>query len=229
MIFPLLEIIGKKKNSFIMKNEKKNFRTEEKFLMGYCPFCGLGAWLGAQARAPGVLALGRWAGRWALGKAYRRAGSRRWGARARRWRVRTGAGVRQALGVRACWASAAGGRERRGAQGRAERSERAQQAAGSRHRARGACGRAGARGRRGRAERWAWARGARGLGVAWCAGWASRGLMQPVWFLTWVFDSGVFLSHRMDSVHEHCSSRIFSKKKKNFLNLIKNQIKSNKI
>ena len=49
-----------------------------------------------------------------------------------------------------------------------------------------------------------------GLGVAWCAGWASWGLMQPVWFLTWVFDSGVFLSHRMDSVHEHCSSRNFS-------------------
>ena len=23
-----------------------------------------------------------------------------------------------------------------------------------------------------------------GLGVAWCAGWASWGLMQPVWFLT---------------------------------------------
>ena len=44
-----------------------------------------------------------------------------------------------------------------------------------------------------------------GLGVAWCAGWASWGLMQPVWFLTWVFDSGVFLSHRMDSVHEQCS------------------------
>ena len=43
-----------------------------------------------------------------------------------------------------------------------------------------------------------------GLGVAWCAGWASWGLMQPVWFLTWVFDSGVFLSHRMDSVHEQC-------------------------
>ena len=52
-----------------------------------------------------------------------------------------------------------------------------------------------------------------GLGVAWCAGWASWGLMQPVWFLTWVFDSGVFLSHRMDSVHEHCSSRNFSEKK----------------
>ena len=52
-----------------------------------------------------------------------------------------------------------------------------------------------------------------GLGVAWCAGWASWGLMQPVWLLTWVFDSGVFLSHRMDSVHEHCSSRNFSKKK----------------
>ena len=84
--------------------------------------------------------------------------------------------------------------------------------------------RARAGGRSGRAGR---RRGA-GLGVAWCAGWASRGLMQPVWFLTWVFDSGVFPSHRMDSVHEHCSSRIFSKKKI-FFKLIKNQIKSNKI
>ena len=48
---------------------------------------------------------------------------------------------------------------------------------------------------------------------AWCAGWASWGLMQPVWFLTWVFDSVVFLSHRLDSVHEHCSLQNFSEKK----------------
>ena len=86
---------------------------------------------------------------------------------------------------------------------------------------------AGARGRRaggrarqasaGRARRTAWARG---LGVpvrAWCTGWASLGLMQPVWVLTWVFDSVVFLSHRLDSVHEHCSlQKIFRKKKKRF-------------
>ena len=61
----------------------------------------------------------------------------------------------------------------------------------------------GARGaRRGRA---AWACGLGVPGRAWCTGWASLGLMQPVWVLTWVFDSIVFLSHRLDSVHEHCS------------------------
>ena len=42
-------------------------------------------------------------------------------------------------------------------------------------------------------------------GRAWCAGWANWGLMQPVLFLIWVFNSVVFLSHRLDSVHEHCS------------------------
>ena len=70
------------------------------------------------------------------------------------------------------------------------------------------CGRstrqAGAR----RARRTVWARGARGLGVlglTWSTGWASLGLIQPVWVLTWVFDSVVFLSHRLDSVLEHCS------------------------
>ena len=51
------------------------------------------------------------------------------------------------------------------------------------------------------------------LGVAWCTGWASLGLKQPVWVLTWVFDSVVFLSHRLNSVHEHCSlQKIFPKK-----------------
>ena len=63
-------------------------------------------------------------------------------------------------------------------------------------------------------------------GRAWCAGWASWGLMQPVWFLTWFFDSVVFLSHRLDSVHEHCSLQIIFPKKK-ILNL--NKIKSNQI
>ena len=69
----------------------------------------------------------RWARGWCAGKG---AGVRRSG----RWGAGPGAG---ALGVRACWASAAGGRDRRGAQGRAERSERARQAAGSRHRGAG--------------------------------------------------------------------------------------------
>ena len=36
---------------------------------------------------------------------------------------------------------------------------------------------------------------------AWCIGWASWGLVPPVWF----FDSVVFLSHCLDQVHEHCS------------------------
>ena len=103
-------------------------------------------------------------------------------------------------------AANARGRRQAAGTGRAGRADEQARAAGVGARSAG----------RGRAGRWAWARGARGLGVAWCAGWASRGLMQPVLFLTWVFDSGVFLSHRMDSVHEHCSSRIFSKKKKYF-------------
>ena len=60
------------------------------------------------------------------------------------------------------------------------------------------------------------------LGVAWCTGWASLGLMQPVWVLTWVFDSVVFLSHRLNSVHEHCSLQ------KNFPKKIK-ILNSNKI
>ena len=50
--------------------------------------------------------------------------------------------------------------------------------------------------------RGAWARPVR-------AGWASWGLVQPAWFLTWFFDSLVFLSHRLDPVHEHCSSQNF--------------------
>ena len=48
-------------------------------------------------------------------------------------------------------------------------------------------------------------------------------------FLTWAFDSVVFLSRRLDSVHEHCSlQKFFQKKKKYLLNSNKNQIKSNK-
>ena len=68
--------------------------------------------------------------------------------------------------------------------------------------------------RQGRWRAQAWAQG-RWAGRAWCTGWASLGLMQPVWVLTWVFDSVVFLSHRLDSVHEHCSlQKNFSEKKK---------------
>ena len=56
---------------------------------------------------------------------------------------------------------------------------------------------------------------AREPGRAWCAGWASWGLMQPVWFLTWfIFYSVVFLSHCLDSVHEHFSLQKKIHKKK---------------
>ena len=40
---------------------------------------------------------------------------------------------------------------------------------------------------------------------------ASWVLVHPVWFFDLVFDSVMFLSHRLDPVHEHCSSQNFSK------------------
>ena len=137
--------------------------------------------------------------------------ARRTGRRARGWCAGKGAGMRRSGRWAGRWACVrAGQAPQAGVSGVARGAQRTR-AAGGRQQAQGARGV-----RTSRRARQAWARGARGLGVAWCAGWASRGLMQPVWFLTWVFDSGVFLSHRMDSVHEHCSSRIFSKKKNIF-------------
>ena len=163
----------------------------------------------------------------------RRLGAGRWGAGARRrWRWGAGLGAgrwarragvqarrQQALGLAGTARACADGR---GARGRARRARQARRAAGKaptsggarQALARGAGERAAGRGRSarqagaGRARRTAWERGARGLGVpgrAWCTDWASLGLMQPVWVLTWIFDSVVFLSHRLDSVHEHCS------------------------
>ena len=114
-------------------------------------------------------------------------------------------GVQGARGRRACLGRAGG--MGAGRCGRAGRWNARGRAAGPGARGRRAGGRARQAGA-GRARRTAWARGARGLGVpgrAWCTGWASLGLMQPVWVLTWVFDSVVFLSHRLDSIHEHCS------------------------
>ena len=111
----------------------------------------------------------------------------------------------------------------RGARGQARRARHARRAAGKARtrggarQARHGRGMSARQAGAGRARRTAWARGARGLGVpgrAWCTCWASLWLMQPVWVLTWVFDSVVFLSHRLDSVHEHCSlQKIFPKKK----------------
>ena len=44
--------------------------------------------------------------------------------------------------------------------------------------------------------------------------WASWVLVHPTWFFELVFDSVIFLSLRLDLVHEHCSSQ-------NFLNFFK--------
>ena len=52
------------------------------------------------------------------------------------------------------------------------------------------------------------------------ASWASWVFCAPGLVFDLVFDSVLFLSHRLDPVHEHCSSQIFSKKKI-ILNLIK--------
>ena len=54
---------------------------------------------------------------------------------------------------------------------------------------------------------------------------ASFGAHAPGLFFDLVFDSVVFLSHRLDPVHEHCSSQNFSKFF--FISKKKNQIKSN--
>ena len=135
-----------------------------------------------------------------------------------------GSWVKQALGAGRAGTLQASGRaagerarcRRAGrAAGERARCRRAGRAAGAVGEARGrqgtnARGRAAGAGALGRRARGRHARGARGArrgraGRAWCTGWASLGLMQPVWVLTWVFDSVVFLSHRLDSVHEHCS------------------------
>ena len=122
------------------------------------------------------------------------------------------------------WACADGraGRGRRGADARGRAAGKAWTRGGARQAlASGAGERAAGRGRQARGARGARrGRAGRGLGVpgrAWCTGWASLGLMQPVWVLTWVFDSVVSLGHRLDSVHEHCSlQNFFRKKKKDF-------------
>ena len=83
-----------------------------------------------------------------------------------------------------------------------------------------------------------WALGARGLGaggVAWALG-ARAGLelctrcIRPVFgpVRLGIFLSQIFWTLFVNPVHEHCSARIFSKKKY-FLKIFKNQIKFDKI
>ena len=191
---------------------KKKKKKKKKFFLdavGWKPYCSR---LGRRALGAGALgwalgrwawALGRWAGRW-LGVQARR--QQALGRAARRGRARTGEqGARTRADRR--------GRQGTDARGRADGRWRAGQASGTARR-----GRSARQAGRGRARRAAWARGARGLGVpgrAWCTGWASLRLMQPVWVLIWVFDSVVFLSHRLDSVHEHCSLQKKNFQKKN--------------
>ena len=177
----------------------------------------LDARLGAQARALGVLALGRWARRVGSRRWARRAGSRRWGARARR-------GVRgRAQGARTGAQGAAG--EARGRQGTDARGgapgagARGAQATGGRRAGRhgmGAQGRAA-----GRTVRSGHGRPGRGLG----AGGLQTGPAGPVLVhcapgsvLARFLDPvrlGIFLSHQMNIVHYKIK---FFRKKKYLLN-----------
>ena len=55
--------------------------------------------------------------------------------------------------------------------------------------------------------------GAGALGAPGALAGPVRGSCSQFGFLTWAFDSIVFLSCRLDSVHEHCSlQKIFRKK-----------------
>ena len=108
-------------------------------------------------------------------------------------------------------AQAGAGRRRRGAGRAGDKRGCAARRAGSRR----AGGRhAGTRGARDRgaaagAGRTAWVLGSRPVRT----GWASWVLMHPAWFFDLVFDLVMFLSHRLNPVHEHCSSQNFPKKK----------------
>ena len=126
-------------------------------------------------------------------------------------------------------AQAAGARRRWGAERRADTGGRAGRRANTGARGRRVAGARALAGARTRADAQAGvARGARGLGARAGLGlctWCTRPVFGPVRL-------GIFLSQNfwtlfVNPVHEHCSSRNFSKFF--FFNLIKNQIKSNKI
>ena len=192
-----------------MKNEKKKFEHKIWTLLLHKLYCDWAAGKAEEAciaiQTNCIVTRGAGAGQGAgLG-----AGRSR---RARRGRWALGG---RALGVRACWACwarAAGGRERAWL---AERSERARQAAGSRRRARGACGRASARGR----AQQAWARGALGVGArgagrgrtrraAWALGARPRRLGWPGLCTRCTrldFQTGFRLGIFPESINEHCS------------------------
>ena len=218
MIFPLLEIIGKKKFNYNEKRKKIDWcRNLE---ISYCMklYCGeqwqrqgtglgvLGAGLGVQARRQQAWqrALGR-TGRAAgagVGRRGRRRACRVLGAGARGWRAdgrgraRTGVGVRR----RARTGASVRGRARTGAGARracmrrqarertSERSERGPRQAGS--------ARQGARGRA--AGRHTGHGRLGGLGAAWAPGLALGSALGP---FSIRFDSFFF----PESSNEHCS------------------------
>ena len=151
-----------------------------------------------------------------VGRRERQQGAGRW-TQARVAGVRTGAGVRQALGVRGC----AGGRCRRAGTGGQRQAERAEgwasgsSAQGARQAGRAAAGRAGRAGRagderqargqawRGRAKARGWAWPGRWRVVDW-ASWASFGAL-----CTWLSSGSVFgpgsTRYFPESPNEYCS------------------------
>ena len=171
----------------------------------------------------------------AIVAATRRASSRRCGA--------LGAQQAQAWALRRAWARGralqADRRAGAGHSGLAGRSGRASghRRASARERAGSGTARrssAQAAGRQARTRQGAAGVGARGAGrgrAAWAPGLAGAvhlvhsAVFGPVRLS--IFLSQNFWTLFVNPVHEHCSSRNFSKKK-NILNLIKNQIKSNK-
>ena len=191
MIFPLLEIIGKKINLIIMKNEKKNWcRNLE---ISYCMICIVRLYCGEQWQRQGAgLGIRRAQGRWgtgaragALGRAAgagpcgRELGARAWHGQARCRRADSRASGRRA--------GCAGKRQARGARRRAAGAQ-GRQARGARQQARGAAAGAGAR-------------EARGAGLALGS---ALGALGP---FSIRFDSFFFLSHQMNTVH--CKIKFF--------------------
>ena len=194
--------INEKKNIIIMK-KKFWYRT----WMGYCP---------SELKAGlGVLALGAQARR----RRHGRAGAGRTGAGA------AGAGARRARWERQAWARGAhaSARAERHGMARGARRQLGRRTHGRAQLARGhdmdAQGRAASAGRGARGGRLG------GLCAPGVRSWARLGvLLHLTQFLAW-FDSVFFPSHQMNTVH--CEIKFFEKKKI-FLKVFKNQIKSNK-
>ena len=216
MIFPLLEIIGKKK--FIYNEKTKKKILSRKFGNSYCinsivrsKFVGdggLGSW-GAQGRGHG--AQGAAAG-WGAGRLGLAAGGARQRAVRGRRRARRARSAQASVLGRAGERQLGAGWARRRACGTGSWA-----LAGRAGRASGTAGRAGHAG--------SWAVGARaagrsrpgrGLGAgraAWAPGLALGSALGALGPFSIRFDSFFFLSHQMNTVH--CEIKIFFEKKKN--------------